>query len=392
MPREASPPLEGIVVIDWCTGLAGAFATRLLADAGADVIKVEWPDGDPNRPVGTRVAPGADHGSLFWYGNAGKRSVVLNPADHTDRDDLARLIASAEILVSDLPTAVAAAYGLASESLLERHPGLVHVAVRPYTSAPDGDRPGYDLDVFESAGEGILLPGGLSYAQFPERQPVLAGRHAVSYDAGIAVASAACAALLQRMLSGAGSAIEVSQQDVQISLNRVTLDLQLNQEVELDRAHRGYDFGGIFPCADGYVTVRPNEDRHWSGMAVAMGLPELADDERFRTRAAREANSLELNTIVRDYTSTRTRDEIYRAIAGAGAPVGTFDEPERIRDSAQFRAREWFRDGTVAGQPASLPGLPYLFTGTPSTPFAAAPALGAHTDEVLAALRESVQP
>jgi crotonobetainyl-CoA:carnitine CoA-transferase CaiB-like acyl-CoA transferase len=215
---------------------------------------------------------------------------------------------------------------------------------------------------------------------------VLAGRHVVSYDAGIAAASAACAGYFLRLVADEGVAVEISQQDVQISLNRVTLDLQLNQGVHLSRAHRGYDFGGIFPCADGYVTVRPNEDRHWVAMATAMGVPELGDDERFSTRAGREVNADELNEVVRNYARTRTRDEIYRAIAGAGAPVGTFDEPERILRSDQFRQREWSRQGEVGGEPAELPGLPFRLVSTPKPPFRAAPSVGADTAEIVGSL------
>jgi crotonobetainyl-CoA:carnitine CoA-transferase CaiB-like acyl-CoA transferase len=385
MRNDSPPPLDGIRVVEWCSGLAGAFAARLLADAGAEVVKVEPPGGDRNRHAGSTVSPGADHGSLFWYCNAGKKSVVLDSDVPDDVDALHSLAAGADIVISDAPARLAAAAGMTTAETLRRNPDLVHVVVRPYATSAVDDREGFDLDVFMSAGEGIQLPGGLSYEQFPERQPLLAGRHMVSYDAGIAVATAACAALLNRLRGRGGSAIELSQQDVQISLNRVTLDLQLNQGHDVDRAHRGYDFGGIFPCADGYVTVRPNEDRHWSAMAAAMGLPELADDERFRTRAARETNAAQLNQIVRDYTRTRSRDEIYRAIAGAGAPVGSFDEPERIRASDQFAARGWFRPGTLRGSEAALPGLPFLLTTTPGPPFAAAPALGEHTDEVLLA-------
>jgi crotonobetainyl-CoA:carnitine CoA-transferase CaiB-like acyl-CoA transferase len=380
-------PLAGVVVVEWCTSLAGAYAGRLLGDLGATVIKVEDPAGDPSRAVGTTAGPALGYGSLFLYCNSGKFAMTLDLAPPAGTRLFRRLMNEADVLLSDATATVLEARGMTARQIEQGWPRLIHLSVRPYgLTGSRAELDGYDLDVFHSAGEGKLMPGGLSYEMFPDRQPLIAGHYSTSYDGGTAAATVVCAALVARFTTGRGTVAEVSMQDVQIGLNRVNLDLQLNNGIRLDRAHRGYDFGGIFPCKDGYITVRPNEDRQWAALAVGMGRADLIEDPRFSTRAARESNAGELNDVVAGYAAGRTRDQIYAELSAAGAPAGTFDEPARIVRSPQFTARHWFRRLSLHGRELLMPSAPYQMSETPPLSMRAAPGLGEHNGLIYPAI------
>lgn len=301
--------LDGCRVLEVSGDAAVAYCTKVLGELGAEVIKVEPPTGDPVRELGS-VAPGQDS-PLFIYTNTGKRSVVADPTDPADAT-WARLLARADVVVSN---------GTVDA------PGLVHISIRPYGSVgPDADKPGTELDVFHAGTEGSLLPGGLSYDLFPHRPPVKAGRHLVDYDAGNTGAALALALYLRRRETGHSGHADLSKQDIAISLGRVTVDRQLNQGIRVNRADRGYDYGGILPCREGYITVRPTQDVFWAALATAIGRSELIQDERFATRYGRERNAAELDEIVLAWTRTRSAKEAYEAIAPLGPPVGYYTD------------------------------------------------------------------
>jgi crotonobetainyl-CoA:carnitine CoA-transferase CaiB-like acyl-CoA transferase len=392
----ADQPLRGLRAVELSTGVAGAYCTKLLAELGADVVRIEsgddqWirdPDGraSANEPSGRS---GQTH-PLFLYTNIEKRSIALDLDEASDRDVLEGLLSTADLLISDEPAHVLQQLGLTSDALAARFPSLMFVSVRPYgLDGPRADLPGYELDVFHSGGEGILLPGGLSYEMFPDRPPLKAGRHLADYDAAIAAAIAAVALAIRREKFGVGGAVDVSAQDVEVSLGRVTIDRQLNMGIRIARADRGYDFGGIFRCVDGYITVRPNEDRHWVGLATGIGREDLIDDLRFATRPARHRSTEALNSILRDWAETRTRSEIYETLAPLGTPVGYFADAEMILGSQQARERGDLSLVDVDDVQLRYPRPGYKLRGEEFGDVKrSAPRPGEHTEEIVRELSE----
>jgi crotonobetainyl-CoA:carnitine CoA-transferase CaiB-like acyl-CoA transferase len=380
-------PFTGFAVVERARMVAGPYGGKLLADLGADVIKVESPEGDPARRLGPFVSPPGDYGALFLYCNGRKRSVTLDDSLPGGRDLLWRLLDRADVFLTDAAPSELARLGLTPEEVRARWPRLVFASVRPYgLTGPLAEAVSNELDVFHAGGEGKLLPGGLAYKLFPDRPPVKAGRNLAGFDSGMAIATLIAAALLQREASGVGEQIDVSQQEVEISLNRMNLDAQLNAGMALSRAHRGYDFGGIFACMDGYVTVRPNEDRHWAALARGLGRDDLIEDPRFAERKGRRDNADQLNEILQEFFSRHTMAQIYDQLGKEGTPVGYFADAAAIHDSEQFRARGWFVTSAVYGQEMDLPLPAFRMTLTPPLPLAAAPLLGEHTADVYAAL------
>ena len=378
-------PFSGVLVVERSQGVGAAYCGKLLAELGAEVVKLEPPGGDRLRHRPPLLPAPAGYGVLYLHCNQRKRSVVLDDTPAEGRERLHRLLDGADVLLTDAPPAELARLGL-GEAVERRWPALVHASIRGYgLTGPLAEAPSSELDTFHAGGEGRLLPGGLGYKLFPDRPPVKAGRHLAGYDSGLAAAALVAAALFRRQAGGGGELIDVSEQEVEISLNRMNLDAQLNAGMDLTRAHRGYDFGGIFPCLDGYVTVRPNEDRHWAGLALGMGREDLVEDPRFATRRGRQDNAEDLNVVLSGFFASRTMLEIYAALGSRGTPVGYFADAKRIHESEQFVARHFFVGCDVHGSKLAMPGPAYRMTDTPPLPPGPAPLLGADTEAILGA-------
>lgn len=350
--------LSGHRVIELSGDPGVAYCAKILGEFGAEVIKVEPAGGDPLRRFGPRGDAGES--ALFIYTNTGKSSVTVE-----DADQLLRLIDGADIVIGSDSADDLAARGLSQTELIDRR-GLIYVSIRPYGLAgPDAGRFGTELDVFHSGGEGALLPGGLSYEMYPDRPPVKAGRHLTDYDAGNVGALLALALTIRRLDTGTGAFIDVSKQDVAVSLGRATLDRQFNQGIRVNRADRGYDYGGIFPCKEGFITVRPTQDAFWVGLANGIGRPDLVDDPRFASRLGRETNAKALDEVINEYCSTRRAQDIYEQLAPHGTPIGYYADAEALVTSKHA----WKRGdlATIDGidHKIVVPRPGYTFDGQP---------------------------
>ncbi|GAA0984377.1 CoA transferase [Acrocarpospora macrocephala] len=352
--------LAGLRVLELSGDIAVAYSAKVLGEFGADVVKVEPPGGDWVRGFGpTGTAPDS---AVFIYTNTGKRTVVADlhdPADPT----VPALLAATDIMIGSASAQELEDRGLSPHKLAHDY-GVVYVSIRPYGfSGPGAGRPGTELDVFHAGGEGLLLPGGLSYELFPDRPPVKAGRHLTDYDAGNVGAFLALALTMRRLETGVGAFADVSKQDVAISLGRVTIDRQLNQGIRANRADRGYDYGGIFPCLDGYITVRPTQDAFWASLATGIGRPDLVDDPRFATRGARETNAAALDEIIRTWCATRRARDIYDQLAPLGTPIGYYSDAPALLTLEHAAKRGDLSEVTAAGLSLVVPRPGYTFGG-----------------------------
>ena len=381
-----SSPFEGITVLEYAGFVAGPYCGKLLADLGADVVKIEPPGaGDPARGFGPfpENIPHREKSGLFLYLSLNKRSITLDPSTPTGKELFARLAAKADVLVEDSPPGHMAELGLSFAHLQELNPALVYVSVTPYgQTGPQAGWKAQHINTFHASGEGYTLPGGATHSIFPDRPPVAGGTHLGEYDAGLMAASGAVAALYAREVWGRGQHVDVSKQEATFGLNRLMFT-QAQAEGRVTDRTRSYVYGGIFRCNDGYVMLYPREDRQWRALVEIMGQPKLAEDERFLNRTARIQNAGELNRIISQWTETLGKDEIYSSVAPSGCPVGLYADSQDVHNSPQLQARRFFQkvDHPKAGE-LVYPVRPYRFSGLGEDGPKPAPLLGQHNEEV----------
>ena len=332
MPK--TPPalelaLTGVQVVELAAGIAGPYAAKLLADMGADVIKIEPPlIGDYTRHYGPFPGhePHPERSGLFLYLNTNKQGVTLNLQTVMGRQMFRHLMAQTNILIEDHPPGWLDQHNLGYATLHALRPELVMTSITRFGQhGPQAQYHAYPLTTAHAGGEAYTLPGRLSLEMFPDRPPVQPGGMLGEYDSGLSTAVATLGALL----SGMGQHLDVSQQEVLLNLNRPTQAAYFATGNVMSR-RRGYEFGGALPCKDGYILIRPIEDNHWQALAQAMEQPALAEDARFRTRQARTDNGTLVNETIIAWTMQMTKADIYARVAAAGCPVAYFATAEDI--------------------------------------------------------------
>ena len=385
-----SAPFTGLTVLEYADFIAGPYCGKLLADLGARVVKIEPPQtGDSARSYGPFPEGILDRekSGLFLYLGVNKWSVTLDPMTPAGRDLFVKLASTADVLIEDTPPGTMAKSALDFTTLKEINPRIVYVSITPYgQNGPKASWKAHHINSFHASGEGFTLPGGPTYASFPDRAPVAAGAHLGEYDAGLIAASGTVAALYAREIWGVGQHIDVSKQEATLGLIRMMLT-RAQVHGEAINKSRSYDYGGSFPCKDGYVMIFPREDRQWKALVQIMERPELADEERFFTRAARIQHADEVNQLISQWTVSLTKEEIYNQVAPSGCPAALFATSEDVFRSAQLRDRQFFSqiDHPKAGK-LPYPGRPYKLT-TPSMEemrdeMRPAPLLGQHNERM----------
>ncbi|MGE0878721.1 MAG: CoA transferase [Acidimicrobiia bacterium] len=329
--------LAGLRVVELSQRAAGAFATKLLADLGATVVKVESSSGDPLRRTPVR----------FNYLNSSKQSAVVG-----DEAAFAALVAEADVLVDD-----AEHPWLASISL-DARPELVWCSIRPFgLDGPYAQLPAVPLTTFHAGGEGHILPSGLGFTAFPDRAPLQIAPGVVEHDAG----ATAAIAVLAAVRSGRGQRIDVSDQEAQLTLNRSRLSRYNNDGVVMHRMPSPYPVGGMLQCADGFIQLVGIREEHLAKLAAT---PEGAvfGESPFATPEDRASDPAALQAALRAWCSTQAKADAARRLSVVGCAVGEFCEPTELLDSPQLAHRQFFQ--VVEG--VRLPGAPYRLSATPA--------------------------
>ena len=370
-------PLEGTRVIDLGTFVVGPSAAAILADWGADVVKVEPPDGDPNRAWTT------DRNPTFELDNRGKRSITLDLKVPQGVEVMHQLLADADVLVTNLRPRVLESFALDYASVAERYPTLIYAAITGYGSqGPDRDRAAYDGGAFW-ARAGVLTTMTLPGAELPYA-PGGSGDHitAITAVAGIG------AALASRAKTGRG-------QEVSTSLFRAgifTIGADVNRVLRL-----GYAFGtrprtevpnplyNSYKCADGrhlfLLGLQP--DRHWEPLVAALDAPELLADLRFATAKNRAANAPALIAILSDLFASDTFAHWSANLDTHGMWWAPIQGPMDIPSDPQAVAGGAFVEAPVTEGVATMVATPCDFSATPWSVARRAPEIGEHTEELL---------
>ncbi len=385
--------LAGVRVIECCQMVAGPYATKLLADLGAEVIKVEEPgrgDGARHRGPFLHNVPHPERSGLFLYLNTNKRGITLNLRHLMGREILGRLLAEADILVEDHAPAMAQELGLGYETLRASYPRLIVASITPFgQTGPYRDYTAYPLNAYHGGGQGYLTP---YESPFPERGPLKAGGYLGEYDGGIAAAVAIMGALCGRLFTGQGQHVDISQQEALVALQRVELSTFPNEGKLESRVREKPSPGGLMPCRDGYVHITTAEEHQWQGLVELMGNPDWARDERFKDQPSRTENAVALNALIAAWVKDRNKEEIYHQGQAKGCPVAMVSTAEDIVRSPQMAARGFFAtvDHPETG-PLLYPTAPYRFSETPWQVERPAPRLGEHNAEVYGRLGYSLQ-
>ncbi len=378
-------PLAGIRVIEYCSGVSGPYCAKILADLGAEVIKIEPPGtGDITRTMGPFAGddPHPEKSGLFLYLNTNKRGLTLDVEKERGREIFRRLTKDADVLIEDGFPGYLDTLGLGFEDLKRMNSGLVMASLTPFgLSGPYRDYKAYPLNTAHISGQGFLLP---FTSPDSKRPPVKVGDHAGEYDPGLVSAVAVLAALFWKGVSGKGQFIEVSKQEALISMQRVESVTYANEGVYMSRTGGLNPMpGGMLPCKDGYVVVIVPQTHQWDALMTLMGNPSWSEAEWTRYPEERNRRAPEINGRLMEWLMGHTKEEVFRKGQALGCPVSPVLSPEDQARSRQYAERGFFRENhhPVMGR-TRFPTTPYRFSNTPWRLVRSAPLLGEHNEEI----------
>jgi formyl-CoA transferase len=374
----ASLPLDGIRVADFTQALSGPYCTMLLADLGADVVKVEMPGrGDDSRHWGPPFV--GDTAAYFLAVNRNKQSIELDLRSPDGREAAAALVAGSDVLVENWRPGTAARLGLDAGTLTERHPRLVHCSISGFGSGGP-PRAGYDQIV-----QG--LSGWMSLTGDGAGGPFKAGVPVGDISAGMFAAHAILAALLKRERTGEGAVVDVAMLDSLVAMLAYQATRYFATGVAPLREgnqHATIAPYGTFPTRDGRLNVCVGNDVQFQRLCVALDVPHLGQDPRYATNRLRMKHRDELTGEISEAMRRLTSADLLDRLELAGIPAGpirTLDEVFADED-VQRRGLQLRVDHEELGQ-VSVPGGPWRIDGVPVSARLAPPVLGQHTAQIL---------
>jgi crotonobetainyl-CoA:carnitine CoA-transferase CaiB-like acyl-CoA transferase len=375
--------LTGFRVVELAESVAGEYCGKLLADFGAEVIKIEAPGhGSPTRSMAPIVVQdaGCEGSALFAYLNTNKRSVVVEPTlDEASDERLHEIIASADAVIDDRP---------ADSS--ERHPDVVFCSITPFGqgAAPEFDN-AKSINVFHASGWGYHTPSHPNPAEPPLQGP---GRFLTDYEAGLDAALCVTSALFGRLHTGRGESIDVSQHAVLVSRADCILGRLITGEVPADGDRGDYDQQGpasFFACADGFVYLYITSRAHWLGVKELMGHPGWLDafDDDWLEFSVTAEKVVRFQRGFADWVRDLAKDAAADQAQRLNVPLVPVNGAADLHQSPQYRHRGFFQNvrHPVLGA-AMYPTVPYALSESPADITSAAPTLGQHTAPILGGL------
>lgn len=366
--------LSDLRVLDLSQHLAGPFCTKLFADFGADVIKVEPPgEGDSARQLGPfpNGEPNLEASGVFLYLNTNKRSVTLDINTSTGRELLRQLVAAADIVVESFAVGAMAEMGLGFDTLETLRPGLILTSITPFGQT--GPWRHYQAtDLITHATSGLSAVNRVQSGP-PLREP----GHQTEYQGGAFAFMSTMSAVCYRDIEGVGQHVDIAIQEAAATMIAP----------EITRvAYAGRSPGmrlGFLPCQDGYITLNVRSDQAWRELWDFFGHPEGAEDKRFITIKDRREHQGEMEGYLSPHLKKFTMAEIFEALQPKRILVGMALDMPRLLDNRHLKAREFFVEAEhpVAG-PVVFPGAPFKMSATPWQLRHLAPQLGQHNEDV----------
>lgn len=374
--------LEGIRVIDFGRYIAGPFCATLLSDLGADVIRIEKTSGSEDRFTTPCTADGTGAGHLQIGRN--KRAMTLDPKHPDGREITRRLVASADVVVANLPIGTLQSMGLDYDSLKAVREDIILTTVSAYGSTgPYAQRVGFDAVA-------QAMSGNMHLSGHPD-EPMKSYVPYVDYATASLAAMGTVAALFERTKSGQGQWVQGSLLSTSLSIaNAALIEQALKTPDRVGTGNRGQTSGPVdaFPTADGWIMVQIVGNPLFHRWADLMGVPEWKDDPRFLTDQDRGDNGEVLSERMTRWTRARTTAEALALLAEARIPCGEVLTPAQTLNNEHILARGLLQPVDYPGAPAPAPVAvpPIEFSRTPATIRSRAPALGEHTDGIMKAL------
>ena len=375
--------LSGIKVVELATMVSGPYCGKLLADMGANVIKVEPPGGDPSRQCGPfpKSGPHPERSALFLYNNTSKRGVTLNLDRPEGLDMFKRLLSWSDVLIDNHPSQRLESLGLSWEAMCQLNPALIYTSITPYgRTGPRADVKGDELTIIHAGGLGNLLP---TRSVDVTRAPVKMGGYAVGYHGGVTAALATMAALLGRIKTGRGQVIDISLQEVILALVRVNVASNRYHGTSWHRVPDRPPAMGRMQTSDGYIVVGAIEDHHFRALIELMGNPEWGAGEEWDSMAYRSHHLMEVAPMMEEWMLQQRKDEVHHKGARKGIAMGPLNSAKEVIANEQYAARGYFVEveHPEAGK-HRYAGWPYQMSATPPRVGRPAPLLGEQNQEV----------
>lgn len=372
-------PLAGVRVLEATTTWAGPMCAAVLADFGADVIKVEIPSGDVSRAVQPKL-PGSEISCMHATVNRNKRALSLDVRTEQGRDIFLQLGAAADVAVENFKVGTMAGYGLGYEHLCAVKPDIVYVSITGWGQfGPNHAAAGYDPLAQASS-------GFMSITGAPDGPPAKAGTYLADDLGGLHGALGAMAALRHRDQTGEGQHVDVALQDALLFQSN---GLPTLGAMGVEPERMGNEFGGtvpanVFQCQDGAVFAGVLLDAHWRLLAPIIGEPDLADHESFASRDQRIANRELCNALLGNWLAARTRQEAVAVLREAGLPVAPVNTYPQAATDPHVIERDMLQQTELCdGATAPITGPAVKFSRTPTRVRHAAPEIGEHNAEIL---------
>lgn len=376
--------LGHLKVLELCNFVSGPYCTKLLADLGAEVVKIEPPNtGDEARRRGPffRDTPHSETSGLFLYLNTNKFGITLDIKTAAGRNILKELIKQTDIFVEDNPPKLMHELELTYAELKKLNPHLVMTSITPFgQTGPYRDYKAFELNLYHAGGEGYLLP-----IQSPDlsREPVKGGGLVGDCVCGLSSAIATLAAAYNMKVTGLGQHIDISKQDVLMTMVLLEIAMYANMGIVRTRMRRPLLMPLPMKCKDGYIMVSALTDREWNDLVKFIGNPSWAKEERFSKWLLRHQLGDEINPHIQAFVQNYTKEELFHLLqdnAIVAAPVNTSEDLVR---SPQINARGFFVEveHPLIGK-LKHPTVPYKLSETPCRIERSAPLLGQHNELV----------
>lgn len=378
MPPEKA--LQGIRVLDFSRYIAGPYCCMLLADMGAEVIRVEPPGGAEDRNLG----PFSPDGQALVYGfilQRNKKNITLNLRNAEAGALLEGLVRKTDVLVHNFPPGTEEAKVLDYSSLRQLNPALIEAIITGFGQyGPYAER-----TCFDSIAQ--AMSGAMSYTGFPGSPPTRAGVQYVDFSTGLSAALGTVLALLHRQRTGKGQLVDVSLFDVALSFVAaagVAAEYKLLGEIRPQVGNSSfYAYANSFQAKDGWVMINVVGNSAWRRFCRALGKEELASDPRFKDNLSRYLNREEIHSIVADWVRAKTVEEVTRILEAARVPCGPIRDMTDIYHDPQVAAREMLVEVEQPGTGiVPMPGIPIKLSETPGGIDSPAASLGEHNFEI----------
>ncbi|MGH8788072.1 MAG: CaiB/BaiF CoA transferase family protein [Cupriavidus necator] len=384
-----SGALAGLRVVDLTQMLAGPFCTQVLADHGAEVIKIEAMTGDGTRVTGPFCADDTlrDFGGYFQSVNRNKQSIAVDLKTAAGREIVRKLIDGADIVVENFRAGVMERLGLAYETLCETNPRLVYGTVRGFGDPRSGASPYAQWPAYDVVSQAM---GGMMGITGPDRDtPTKIGPGVGDTVPALMLCIGILAAVHRARETGAGQFVDVAMTDAVLAMcERIVYQTSYTGTVPAPEGnhHPLLCPFGLFRARDGHVSIACATDAFWAKLAHAIGRPEMATGEDFATNAARVRNAQQVIDAIEAFSTARSKEEIAQCLGGK-VPFGPVYTSAEIFADPHYRVREMLVDVEQPGSatPVRIAGVPIKLSATPGAVRQRAPMLGEHTDAILLA-------